>query len=177
MTEVAASSLADAFPLMRSGGLFLMALGVAMVLGAASMKRRYLALGLGAAIGAVATALSALPLSAPFGSPSAVQLGSLAGAVAFEGLAIALLRRAISRSGPRLHTIAILSIVGAHFAIMTPAFGPPVVALSFLSLGNALLGAIQPRYPLSALWLLDGALKIGAGAAMFMGHRLPCWFC
>lgn len=175
MSDAAASSLADAFPLIRSGGLFLMAVGVAVVFGAANMRRRYVALGVGAAIGSVVTALSAVPLAAPFGAPSAFQVGSLAVAVAFEILTIAFLGRAIAKSGQRLQTIATLSIVGAHFVIMAPAFGPPIVALGLLAVGNAMLGLIQPRYPLSALWLLDGALKIGAGAAMFMGHLLPCW--
>lgn len=173
MIESGSSSLADVFPLIRSAGLFLILVGAAMAVGASAMKRRYLALAIGAAIGTAATALSAMQLSAPYGSPDALQLGSLAAAILFEVLAIAFVGPAVAKRGERFKTIAILGIVAAHFVIMAPAFGPPIVALGLLTAGNALLGAIAPKYPLPAIWLLDGLLKLAAGAAMFFAHLLP----
>jgi FtsH-binding integral membrane protein len=170
MTE-AATSLAHEFPLIRSGGIFLIAVGAGVIWGAGDMRRRYWALGAGAAIGTLVTALFAVPLAAPYGSPRVVQLISLAAAVGFEVAAIALVARTAARAGERFRTIAILGIVGAHFAIMAPAFGPSVAMLSLLSTGNALLGAAVPRYRLAALWLIDGTLKLSAGAAMFF--QLP----
>ncbi len=79
--------------------------------------------------------------------------------------------------GERNQTLAILAIVGAHFFVMAPAFGAPIVMLGALALGNAVAGAVVPHYPLSALWFVDGALKLGAGAVMLWGHRLQCWLC
>lgn len=173
MIEAAPASLADAFPLIRGGGVFLITVGAAMIFGASAMRLRYLALGAGALIGSVATALAAAPLAAPHGAPDGFQLASLAAAVVLEVLAIVLLGPVVARRGEPFKTAAILGIVGVHFLIMAPAFGPPIVALGVLSAANALLGATFPRYQLPAIWLLDGTLKLVAGAAMFCAHRVP----
>lgn len=157
----------DAFPLVRSGGVFLAIVGASIIAGAAKFQSRYVILGIGVAIASVALALLAYPLAEPFGSPSAIQLISLALAVAFEIIALALLIPRAARSGQRATTTTILGVVGAHFLIMAPAFGPLVVALGLANLGNALLIARRDDYPLPKAWVADGALKAAAGVAMF----------
>ncbi len=164
-------SQAHAFPLIRSDGAFLMLMGLGIVAGAPFFRWRYPALTLGAAIGAAALAILAYPLSAPYGAPTMLAIASLAAAVAFEALLIATL---ISRfKTERGRTIGVLTIVGAHFVIMAPAFGPLIVLLGFLCMINALSGLFGAAHSLPKLWAADGAFKIAVGAAMWFGHVLP----
>lgn len=154
---------ADAYPLIRSGGVLLAIVGIGVALGAVDMKRRYLVLGASAVPATTATVFAAIAWSAP---PSAFQLGALAAAIAFEVVAIAVAGRAFARRGERVFTLFLLGIIGLHFFIMAPAFGPPIAGLGALTIVNVSVGAWMPRYDLSALWLADGALKFAAGAAM-----------
>lgn len=171
------TSLADAYPLIRSGGVFLTIVGLGIVLGAANMRRRYHMLGVASVIAALATMAFAIPLSAPFGPPSALQLGALATSVVLEVIAFVFAGHFLRKSGERGRTLITLTIVAVHFFIMAPAFGPPVAALGAATLCNIAIGAAAPRYALPALWFSDGLLKLGAGVAMFYGHGLPCWPC
>ncbi len=162
------ASLAEAYPLAPAGGMFLAVVGAAMALGAAMMKRRYVLLGAGAAIATAATVFYAT--SHPIPRPSELQIASLIAAVALEMTAIAMARRALTKATERGRTLAILAIVGVHFFIMAPAFGPFVVALGACSLANTALAATTPRYPLPALWFVDAAIKVSAGATMLQSH-------
>lgn len=120
-------------------------------------------LGLGAAAGALTLTFFAVPLSAPYGPPSALQLWSLA-------IAIAIVAPRAARHGERAATAATLAIVGVHFLILTPAFGPPIVALGAATIANADVGARMPAYPTPALWAVDGALKVAFCAAMYLAR-------
>lgn len=160
----------EGLPLVGSGGVFLIIVGAAMLVGALRFPRRYLILGLGVAAGSIALAMLAIPLSAPHGPPSPLQLWSLAMAVLVEIVAIVVLMPRAARHGERAMTVTILAIVGAHFLIMFPAFGPLIVALGLASLANALVAGRARAYPLPALWAGDGALKAAAGVAMFLSR-------
>lgn len=166
-------TLAHAFPLIRGGGLFICIVGAAMGLGALKFEWRNFFLAGGALIAAAATALFAASLAAPFGAPTILQIGSLVGAVVIEMAALAWAVRTFARKGQRSVTIAILIVVGLHFVLMAPAFGPLVALLGVLTAANAALGLMLPRYSLPTLWLADGALKFGFGAAMLQGQMLP----
>jgi hypothetical protein len=167
-------SQADAFPLIRAGGLFLSIVGLSVILGAARFRARNAILGVGAVVATIATALLAPRLA---GAPTAFQVGSLVVAVSIEGAALFwAIRRYVPR-GERAMSIAILAVVGIHFMLMAPAFGPIIVLLGLLATANALAGARWERYSLQRLWLVDGVLKAAAGAAMLAGHLLPCWAC
>lgn len=158
----------DALPLVRSGGVFLIIVGIAIMLGALRFRARYLILGLGAAAGGLALAVLAVPLSAPYGPPSAFQIATLATAITLEILAFVVLMPRTARRGERAMIATILAIVGAHFLIMTPAFGPLIFALGVANLINALIGARWSGYPLPAFWAADGVLKAAFGVAMYL---------
>ncbi|MEX0645820.1 MAG: DUF6609 family protein, partial [Parvularculaceae bacterium] len=103
--------------------------------------------------------------------PTTLAIASLAAAVAFEALLIgALISRFKTERG---RTIWVLTIVGAHFVIMAPAFGPLIVLLGLLCTVNAISGLFGAAYSLPKLWAADGAFKIAVGAAMWFGHLLP----
>ena len=168
---------ADLFPLIRAGGLFLMIVGAAILIGALRLRWRNPLLGAGAALATAATILTAAHLTAPYGIPTRFQIGSLVFAVLLEGVALAWAIRRFSRRGERAMTIAVLAIVGAHFLLMAPAFGPLIFLLGMLTLGNALAGARFQNYSLQTLWAMDGFFKLALGGAMFYGHLLPCLAC
>jgi hypothetical protein len=157
-------------PLIRSGGVFLILVGAAIAAGALWYKRRYVILALGAVVGSVALAVLAAPLSSPYGPPSLLQLSALSLAVLFEAAALFILVPRAARRGERALTVTILAIVGAHFLIMTPAFGPLIFVLGAANLINALIGARLVAYPAPALWVVDGVLKAAVGVAMYASH-------
>lgn len=161
------SALADAYPLARAGGAFLIIVGAALALGASRMGQRYLLLGIGAAVATAATIV--LATTHPIPRPSNLQLLALATAITFEITAFAVAGRLLARRSERDQTIAVLAIVGAHLLPMAPAFGPLIVALGILCLGNAGLAAAAPSYALPALWFSDGVLKLVGGAALLWG--------
>jgi hypothetical protein len=155
-------------PLLGAGGVFLVIVGAAIILGALRFRSRYLILALGAAAASIAIAFLAVPMSAPYGAPSPVQLWSLALAVAFEIAALRLFIPRAARRGERALTAALLAIVSAHFLIMTPAFGPIIFALGIAGLLNAIVGAQTEGYALPIVWGVDGGLKAVAGVAMVL---------
>lgn len=158
----------QAMPLVRSGGVFLITVGAAIVLGAVWEKQRYAILVFGALAGSAALAALAVPLSASYGPPSVVQLYAIGCAVMFEAAAIFVIVPRAARRGQRAMTVAILAIVGAHFLIMTPAFGPLIFALGAAGLLNALGAAVVRAYPVRVLWAVDGVLKAAFGVAMYL---------
>jgi hypothetical protein len=172
-----AQTQADLFPLIRAGGLFLMIVGAAILAGAFQFKWRNALLGVGALIATTATIVTTARLAAPFGIPTTVQIASLIVAVLLEGVALAWAIRRFSPRGERAMTIAVLAVVGAHFVLMAPAFGPLIVLLAVLTVSNALAGARFLNYPLQTLWAVDGFFKFALGLAMFCGQFLPCLPC
>lgn len=165
----------ELFPIVRGGGVFLGVVGAAIMLGALHFTRRSVVLAAGACLGSIATALTAYPLAA--GAPTNPQIGALAVAVALEVIALAWVMRRFAKRGQRQLTVAILVVVGLHFTLMAPAFGPLIVALGLACTLNAAIGSVVRLYSLPALWFADGALKFGIGAAMLWAHRLPSWLC
>lgn len=168
---------AELFPLIRAGGLFLAIVGIAILLGAVQFKWRNLLLGAGAMLATAMTIAGAAHLAAPYGAPTRLQIWSLVVAVLLEMGVSTWAIRHFAPHGSRAVTMAVLAIVGAHFVIMAPAFGPLIVLLSAVTVGNALAGACLPRYSLRMLWAVDGALKLGVGVLMFEGQFLPCFLC
>lgn len=170
-------SHAEVFPLVRGGGLFLAVMGVAIISGTFFFRARYAVLGIGAALASALTALYAAPLAAPYGKPAMVEIVFLVVAVALEMILLAMVLRNSRAHDDRDTMLAILTIVGGHFLLMAPAFGPIVVWLAGASVLNTLLGLSWRGYPSALVWAADGVLKLGAGALMFYGHLLPCTQC
>ncbi len=168
---------AEAFPLIRGGGLFLVVAGLSIVLGAFLFRARYPIFGAGAAIASGLTAAFAAQLAAPYGVPSVIQISSLGIAVALEMILLVRVLSAGRSFDDRETMLAILTIVGGHFVLMTPAFGPLMMVLAGASVLNVLLALTVRAYASPLVWAVDGALKAGVGALMFNGDRLPCTMC
>jgi hypothetical protein len=97
------------YPLVRSGGVFLLVVGLAMLPGAMRFPARQKWLAAGAVLAAVATALAAVSLTRPYGTPSGTQVAWLAGAVLLEMLLIPQVVRHFHSQGERAVTLAVLT--------------------------------------------------------------------
>jgi hypothetical protein len=166
-------SYANAYPLAPSGGLFILILGLGIGLGALFLRARYLLLGASGAIAVLTLSVFARSLAAPFGVPNSFQIWSLAIAIAFEAAAIFMAIRRLRARGERAVNLGVLLAVALHFPIMEPALGPVVVVLGVLAALNAWSGLHSHRLSLQAHWLLDGILKLVAGAVLWFAPRLP----
>jgi hypothetical protein len=156
---------AHAFPLAPSGGLFVLIVGVAILLGSLIGRARQILLYIGLGAAAVATAMFAVQLTAGLPPPSLFAISALVVAVVLEMLAFAWLMPRL-RGSERPTAYASLVIVGAHFLLMVPAFGPLIFILGLLCLLNASIGMISQAIPLSSTWGVDGLIKITIGALM-----------
>jgi hypothetical protein len=155
--------------MVRAGGLFILLMGVGVLAGALVPARRRSLLIFGAAIATISIVLFAGRLSAPYGSPSRVQLWFLFGSIALEGALIRIAVAKYRQAGERSLLLAILFVVGIHFLPMAVAFGPMCIALGLVLCVSAGTGLwLRPGLPLNALWALDGILKIAFGAIMFL---------
>lgn len=168
---------AEVFPLIRGGGLFLIVAGISIVLGAFAFRLRYPIFGVGAAIAGGLTAVYAAPLAAPYGAPTLVHVASLGIAVALEMILLVSVLGARRSADDREAMLSVLTIVGAHFVLMSPAFGPLMMVLAGASVLNVLVALLMRAYPSVLVWAVDGALKAGVGALMFYGHQIPCKMC
>ena len=153
------------------GGVFLMVMGAAVALGARFPRWRMRSIAAGAVLGALAAASSSPQFLAP-PPPTSIQLWSLAAAIAFEAIAFLALMPGLHRAGERAVAAGTLAMVGAHFAIMIPAFGILILVLALLCMLNgALLWRVE-RYTPRAAWLVDGLFKFLIGSAMLFA-RIP----
>jgi hypothetical protein len=163
----------EAYPMAPFGGLFLAVVGVSVLLGSLAMGWRNRLLIGGFAAACVALIFLATPLSGGLSPPSVFQVGALLLAIVVE---IVLIRLAIGRlrgGDGRALQLVILFIVGFHFLIMAPAFGPVIVALGLLCMANAGLGLASRPLPLAPLWAADGLFKlIGGGFLVLLAPAL-----
>lgn len=164
-------SYAQAFPLVRGGGLFLLVVGLGIIIGGVAPRFRRATLAGSALVAALLTAFLARQLAAPFGTPSASQVSSLIGAVLLEMALIPFAVHRLHHCGTRVVTLAILMIVGLHFLPMALAFGPVVLLLAFLVCSITVVGLLIPRVPMATIWLLDGCAKLGVGSLMWLTGR------
>lgn len=164
-----ARSYADAFPLSPAGGLFLTVIGAFIVLGSWFFPKKNLFLGIGGALGLAAAFAFGGYLSEGHGIPTAVQVGSIIVAGVLEGAAMPFIAIRLRPRGARIHMLGVLVAVGAHFFIMTPAFGPVIAVLGCAAIGNAAIGWQRPNEPPERIWLADGLIKTGIGLLMWLG--------
>jgi hypothetical protein len=106
-----------------------------------------------------------------------IQIVSLGLAVTLEMILLVRVLSASRSFDDRETMLSILTIVGAHFVLMTPAFGPLMMVLAGASVLNVLLALTSRAYASPLVWAVDGALKAGVGALMFAGDRIPCTMC
>jgi hypothetical protein len=127
----------------------------------------------GAGIAGALTALLAARLAAPFGPPDPIQIGSLVLAVAMEMTLLVLSLRNQKTYDDRETMLVVLTIVGGHFVLMAPAFGPLIVLFAAASVVNTLIALLWRGDPSASVWAIDGILKTVVGVLMFYGHELP----
>ena len=159
--------------MVRAGGLFILLTGLGVVLGAVLPSRRKPLLAVGGIAAVVSIVLLGGVLSKPFGAPTSLQLWGLAVSIVLEVVLIAVIVWRFKRLGERTFYLAILFVVGVHFLPMELAFGPLCVGLGLAAMANAGVGLwIRRGTSLNAAWLVDGVLKMGFGALMFLGPGL-----
>jgi hypothetical protein len=73
---------------------------------------------------------------------------------------------AVRPRGERATLGATLGIVGAHFVVMLPAFGPLIGALGFACILNAVGFWLLFAYRAGFAWFVDGCLKLVLGMVM-----------
>jgi hypothetical protein len=155
--------------MIRAGGVFIFTMGAGVVLGALLPTRRRLLLIIGAAVATIAIVFLAAPLSAPFGTPTRLQLWFLFGSICAEAILIRAAVALYRRAGERSLLLAILFAVGLHFLPMAVAFGPVCAALGVTLCLCAGIGLwLRPGIPLNSLWATDGLIKMAYGAIMLL---------
>jgi hypothetical protein len=165
-------SLAEIFPMSLQGAVFLMTMGAAILIGAVWRSARGALVAVGLAAG-LSSFFFTWPLAAPYAPPTPLMWVSLILAIVAQVAALVWAIPQFAPRGKRVVAVAIFTIVGLNFAVMTPAFGWPVLYLAALTTLNSLLAMRFGSYPLTALWATDGALKVGFGALMSFAHLAP----
>ena len=158
-----------AYPLIRSGGLFLIVIGVMIMAGALLPRFRNILVAVGLALASLVTALAAPSLARPLGVPSWQQLLVLVGSVLLEIVLIQVVVRYVYPRGERTIILSVLLVVGLHFLPMAVAFGPLIAILGILTILNASAGMwFRPNMNLSLIWFFDGLLKVAGGIIMMV---------
>jgi hypothetical protein len=163
------SALADAFPLMRGGGAFLIAIGLGILVGAAGSRRwRTVSLIVGAGIGVIIMAVGGATklIFAGLPQPQIWQWIVLGVAFLVEGYLVSVVVRKNPDIESRSFWMWMLFIVGAHFLILGLSHGPVCAALAIVCMLNAWLGLRSTTVDFRVFWAVDGTLKIIAGALM-----------
>lgn len=159
-------SYIQAFPLTPLGGAFVLPVGLCIFLGAVLPRLRLPLIGVGFALGLALIYALAHRLSAGMPPVHRFAVSSLYLAIFVEVLAFAVLMPRLRPRGERAAALASLMIVGGHFLIMTPAFGPLILALGVVGLANAWWGWSSPARPLAQVWATDGLLKAAFAITM-----------
>jgi hypothetical protein len=163
------------YPLVRSGGLFLVCVGLGLVAGTLLAKDGpvnvpYFFAGIG--MGVITLCFAKF---VSFGPGTSAQYATLGLALVLQALLIAGAARFIGPM-PRPEELwyRTMIIVGIHFLPMAVTFGPRMAALGFACIAISTVGLLIPGVPFAFLGLLDGALKVGFGAWMLStrGPRL-----
>ena len=155
------------YPLIRSGGLFLVIIGAMIIAGASLPRVRNILVAAGLALASIVTAIVAPSLAHPLGTPTWQQILVLAGSVLLEMILIQAVVRYVYHLGERTIVLSVLLVVGLHFLPMAVAFGPIIAILGILTILNAGAGLwLRQDMNLSILWFFDGLLKLACGIMM-----------
>jgi len=163
----------DRYPMRQGGGAFLACVGAAILWGSFHQSHSVIALEAGATIGLLATAVVSLAVRQArrrAGLPGATpwQVGLLVLAIAIEGMVFAILYPLLPPDD-HLRFFAALTIVAAHFVLMTWSFGPSIAFLALALLVWLAATYWLPGIALPTVLAGDCALKLVFGLAMLIG--------
>lgn len=153
--------------MIRSGGLFVLFVGLGIVTGAILGENHFLVpLLVGAGVAFAAQNVFRNRLVRPLGTPTRTQVAALVGAIVLEIILTGIVAYAFNFRQTRSFWLWILLVVGSHFLIIAAAQGRLLLILGFLCIVNAVVGLWLPTAELVVFWLIDGILKIIVGALM-----------
>ena len=154
------------YPMTPYAGVFVVTVGVCVMAGAVVPNYRDNLVWIGFALGGIFFLAFGGILSRGLHSPSLLQVGFLALAIFLEIAGFRYLMPTVRPRGERATLSATLGIVGAHFVVMLPAFGPLIGALGLACTLNAIGFWRFCAYRASFAWFVDGCLKLLLGMAM-----------
>ena len=121
---------------------------------------------IGFALGAMLFVAFGQILSTGLHTPSLLQVSFLALAIVLEIAGFRYLMPIMQPCGKRAMLSSTLGIVGAHFLVMLPAFGPLIGGLRIGCTLNAAAFWRISAYRAGFAWFVDGCLKLAVGTAM-----------
>ena len=159
------------YPMVRSGGLFVLLIGSGVVGGTllasdGFVNEQVFFLGLGAA---VLSLVGARWVSYGRGTP--LQLFALFGALGLQAILLVAAARVLGPMSEDRLWYRTMVIVGLHFLPMSVAFGPRMLLLGIACIANGAIGFLVPAVPFALVAFIDGILKITVGTWMFMTKR------
>ena len=159
--------------MVRSGGLFILLVGLGILAGAALGENHLLPpLIVGAFLAIIAQSVFRSRLVRPLGSPTRFQVTALIGAIILEMNTTAVVAYEFHFRQSRSFWLWILLVVGGHFLIIAIAQGRLPFLLGVACVANAVVGLWLPQAPLAIFWSIDGVLKIIVGSLMLSTRPL-----
>lgn len=168
------------FPTVRSGGLFLILIGLTVMLSAlfsGSRPMRPVIFIAGTAI-AILVGLILLRHRLAFGEQTAAQRKAVFAALFTEGIGVWLVVELVGTDDLRTLWLWLFLVVGLHFLVFSLVHGPKMLVLGVLVAANAAIGLLLPSLPFLALALIDAVLKVGIGVLLFTNQTtvVDQWF-
>jgi hypothetical protein len=162
------AALPHPFPTVRSGGLFLILIGLtvilsAMVAGSRPMQPAVFVVGTAIAI---VVALILLRDRLAYGEQTDAQRRAVFTALGLEGVGVWLVVELVGTSDLRALWLWLFLVVGFHFFLLTVVHGPKMLVLGVLVSLNAVIGLLFTPAPFLAFALIDGCLKTVFGVLM-----------
>lgn len=149
------------YPLVRSGGLFLILIGAGIVIDVA-LSGAFIV----GTVFAIISLMFAKVLS--FGKPTRIQIVALAFAIILEIVLLIIMVNVLPAGiAVPVRLMWVLMIVGVHFLPMAVCFGPRFAIVGVLCIVNGLAGLILSNVSSDLFLLVDGILKVGFGLWLF----------
>lgn len=160
----------ELFPLMRGGGAFLVLIGLGILGGAFTRRRRtrlvWLIVGAGLGVLVMAVGGATKIIFAGLPQPAIWQWVVLGLAFVVEMGLVNVVLRKVPDVDSREFWLWILFIVGAHFLILGPSHGPVCFLLAIACMANAAIGLRSRSVDVRVFWAVDGLLKVIGGGLM-----------
>jgi len=158
----------------RGGGLFLMLIGAGLISAIAfsgDALVNYTVFFVGAGIATLSLFLSGRLSQL---TPTRAHIAALAFAITLEVILLIVMGRALPRATTEhVRWLWVSVIVGIHFLPMALCFGPVMLLLGSACIVTAGVGLLLPETPYEIFGVVDGCLKLGVGAWLFVPRQRP----